>query len=67
VYRWVEPRSWRADQDTVSDIALQAGLNVLVFKVVNQRVDWAGSVWITEADGNPVPGVSVTLDPDGNQ
>jgi WD40 repeat protein/serine/threonine protein kinase len=67
VYRSVEPRSWRADQDTVPNIGLRAGLNVLVFKVVNQRVDWAGSVWITEADGNPVPGVSVTLDPDGNQ
>jgi WD40 repeat protein len=67
VYRSVEPRSWQPDQDRVPGIALQAGLNVLVFKVVNQTVDWAGSVWITDADGNSVPGVSVTLDPDGNR
>ncbi|MEZ5327949.1 MAG: protein kinase [Verrucomicrobiales bacterium] len=67
VYRWVEPRSWQPNQDTVTGIALQAGLNVLVFKVVNEGANWEGSVWITDADGNPVPGVSVTLDPDEDE
>src|SRR5580765_2087204 len=37
-------RSGAADQTTVSGIALKAGLNVLVFKVVNELVDWGGSV-----------------------
>ena len=45
------------------DIALNAGLNVLVFKVVNEIVDWKGSIRFTDAQGNPVKGIKVTLDP----
>ena len=53
-----------ADRDTVPDISLEAGLNVLVFKVVNEFVDWKGSIRFTDAQGNPVKGIQVTLDPD---
>jgi WD40 repeat protein/tRNA A-37 threonylcarbamoyl transferase component Bud32 len=58
------PRSFTADQDTAPDITLKAGLNVLVFKVVNELGDWAGSVRFTDAQGNPVKGIKVTLDPE---
>ena len=33
---------WVADEVTVQDIALNAGLNVLVFKVVNEQFAWQG-------------------------
>ena len=46
------------------DIALNAGLNVLVFKVVNGGGDWKGSIGFTDAQGNPVKGIKVTLDPE---
>ena len=36
------------------------GLNVLVFKVVNETIDWRSSIWFTDAVGEPVPGLSVT-------
>ena len=54
---------WEPERDTVSGIELKAGLNVLVFKVVNERVDWGGSVRITDAAGQVVKGLRVTLDP----
>jgi hypothetical protein len=48
----------------VPDISLEAGLNVLVFKVVNEFVDWKGSIRFTDAQGNPVKGIHVTLNPE---
>jgi hypothetical protein len=48
--------------DTVRDIVLNEGLNVIVFKVVNYY-GWWGSIHLTEADGKPVKGVKVTLTP----
>jgi hypothetical protein len=35
-----------------------------VFKVVNSTLDWQGSILLTDAAGQPVPGITVTLDPD---
>lgn len=52
----------------MTGIELKAGLNVLVFKVVRAERDdkfpWGGSVRFTTADGSPVTGLTVTLDPD---
>jgi WD40 repeat protein/serine/threonine protein kinase len=56
-------RNWMPDQDTVPDIALQEGVNVLVFKVVNEVGGWQGSIRFTDAQGNPVQGIKVTLTP----
>ena len=64
VYRITNPQSLGPDRDTVSGIELKAGLNVLVFKVVNERVDWSGSIRITDATGQPVNGLRMTLDPE---
>ncbi len=66
VYRITDPQTYEADQDTVSGIELKAGLNVLVFKVVNREGAWGGSVRLTDAGGHPVKGISVTLDPGGH-
>jgi hypothetical protein len=63
VYRKTDTPQWEPDRDTVTGIRLKAGVNVLVFKLVNQADEWRGSVRITEADGTPVPGLYFTLDP----
>jgi hypothetical protein len=44
-------------------IRLEAGLNVLVLKVVNLAADWRGSIWLTDTAGQPVEGIHVTLEP----
>jgi len=64
VHKYPVGRGFVADRDTVPDISLNAGLNVLVFKVVNEFVDWKGSIRFTDAQGNPVKGIQVTLNPE---
>jgi WD40 repeat protein len=64
VFRFPGPRTFDAEQDRVPDISLNAGLNVLILKVVNETVDWMASIRFTDAMGNPVKGIKVTLDPE---
>ena len=64
IYQCLGPRAYVADQDQVAGVQLNAGINVLVFKVVNRSSDWVGSVRFTDAAGNPVKGIKVTLDPE---
>lgn len=63
LYQQAEGRSWEPGQDWVTGLALRQGVNVLVFQMVNERRAWLGSVSMTDADGQPVPGLRVTLDP----
>lgn len=49
--------------DTVSDITLNQGVNVVVFKVVNESGGWNGLLRFTDKEGNPVPGLHVRLTP----
>jgi hypothetical protein len=57
-------RSFAPDQEKVPDISLNAGLNVLVFKLMNDSHAAQGSIRLTDAQGNPVAGIQVTSDPD---
>jgi hypothetical protein len=52
---------WNAVE--VTGVELRAGVNVLVFKIVNLLNDWLGSIWLTDAAGQPVKGIRVTLEP----
>ena len=65
VHKYPFGHGFVADQDRVPDITLNAGLNVLVFKVVNETGGWKGSIRFTDAQGDPVKGIKVTLDPEG--
>ena len=64
IYRRGEVRPIQAGEEEVSGVELKAGLNVLVFKVVNERFGWEGSIRFTDAQGNPVKGIKVTLAPE---
>ena len=63
VYRCVQPRIYVRDEDVVSGVKLKAGLNVLVFKLVNDRGDWRASIRFTDAAGQSVKGIRVALTP----
>jgi hypothetical protein len=63
VYKAAVPHGTVAVQETVPGIVLKAGLNVLVFKVVNETQFWKGSIELQDAQENPVKGIKVTLDP----
>jgi hypothetical protein len=62
-YRYTGRRQWTADEDSVEGVDLRDGLNVLVFKVVNEGGGWQGSIWLADAADQPVKGIGVTLDP----
>lgn len=63
VYQNLNAHAWLPDQATIKNIELKAGINVLVFKVINQNGDWQGSIRFTDATGQPVQGLRVTFDP----
>jgi len=63
IYRRAEARGYIPDQDVVTGVELKAGLNVLVFKVVNETGDWQGSIRFADGAGQPVKGIRVTLTP----
>jgi hypothetical protein len=60
-YRGTGQHTYVADQDVVQGVELNAGPNVILFKVVNER---AGSIHFTDTAGQPVKGIRVTLDPE---
>ena len=64
IYRCTIGRFYQPDQDVVAGVELKAGINVLVFKVVNEIYSWTGSVRLTDAAGQPLKGIRVTLDPE---
>jgi serine/threonine protein kinase/WD40 repeat protein len=64
VYKFLGPSSFYGEQDTVTNLTLNAGLNVLVFKVVNETSDWQGGILLADAHGNALKDITVTLHPD---
>ncbi len=62
IYRADNESSYTPDQHVTTGVQLKAGLNVLVFKVVSGQ-GWLGSVRLTDAAGQPLKGLSVTLHP----
>jgi hypothetical protein len=57
-----QARALEKDQDT-ADVALEKGVNVLVFKVINEKIDWSGCARFTDANGNPVKDLKITTAP----
>ena len=64
VFRQPKGRPWKLDEDEVKPIALRKGSNVLVFKVVNEKGFWEGSLHLVGADGRPAEGLRFGLEPE---
>jgi hypothetical protein len=64
VYRSETIRPWVPDHDEVKGLQLNAGINVLVFKIVNGPENWRGSVRLADAAGSPLTGIELTLNPE---
>jgi len=58
-----EARATDKDQDSTPNITLAKGVNTIVFKIVNEKIDWSGCLRFTDKDGNPVKNIKVTLKP----
>ncbi len=57
------PRPIEKDQDTAGNVTLDKGTNVIVFKIVNEKMDWGGCLRFTDKSDNPVKNVAVKLAP----
>jgi hypothetical protein len=64
VYRCRDARKYVPDQDVVTTgVELKKGINVIVFKVVNEQDLPRASLRFTDAAGQPLKGIRVTLTP----
>jgi hypothetical protein len=59
-----EPRGLDQDSDIARNVTLNKGVNVVVFKVVNEGgQDWQGCLRFTEANGKAVTNLVLQLEP----
>jgi WD40 repeat protein len=63
IYRCGSARALHEDTDTVDDIILQPGVNVLVFKVLNESSEWKGCLRLVDRTGLPAQDIEVRLTP----
>jgi hypothetical protein len=59
VFKYTDERSAEKDQDTI-DVSLQKGVNVLVAKVVNVKVDWSFCVRFTDKKDKPLTNIKAS-------
>jgi hypothetical protein len=62
VFRQDQSRALMRDQD-IAVVTLNRGVNVLVFKVINEKLDWSGCARFTDRDGNVLRDLQVTTTP----
>ena len=59
-----EPRALDQDSDTARDVTLNKGINVVVFKIINEGgSDWQGCLRFTDASDKPVTKIGIRLEP----
>ena len=63
VFKNEQVRPADKDQDSTPNVALDKGVNTIVFKIVNERLAWKGCLRFTDKDGKPIKNVEVRLKP----
>ncbi len=63
VVKFTETRTLDPDTDKAANLTLKAGVNVVVFKVINENNNWQGCLRFTDAAGKPLVGLTVKLAP----
>jgi hypothetical protein len=63
VIKFAETRGIEQDSDKAPGVALTKGVNVVVFKVINQKNDWAAALRFLDKDGKAVTGLTVKSAP----
>jgi hypothetical protein len=62
IYLFSEPRPLMLDADK-GKVTLRKGLNVIVFKVINEQNAWQGAMRLLDKSGAPLKDVKVKLSP----
>jgi hypothetical protein len=62
IYAYTDARPLEIDGDK-GRITLKKGLNVIVFKIINEQNNWQGSMRLTDEDGAPLKGIQLKRSP----
>lgn len=63
VFKFTETRTIDKDSDKVDKIDLKKGVNVIVFKLINEQNDWQGALRFLDKDDKPVTNLKVQTKP----
>jgi hypothetical protein len=63
VLKNTENRGLEKDQDTSEPVEFKQGVNVIVFKVINEKADFSGCLRLVDKSEKPIAGLKVTLKP----
>ena len=61
--KFEDTRTLEKDQNSADNVTLTKGVNVVVFKVVNEKNNWQGCLRFTDKAGAPLKNVKVALAP----
>lgn len=64
IYAFTEARPLELDADK-GRVTLNKGVNVVVFKVINEQNSWQGAMRFLDKSGAPVKDLKIRLSPDG--
>ena len=62
IYAFTEARILELDADK-GRVTLKKGVNVIVFKVINEQNSWQGAMRLTDKAGAPLKGIKIKLSP----
>jgi hypothetical protein len=65
IYAFNEPRTLMLDADK-GKVTLKKGLNVIVFKVINELNSWQGAMRLLDKTGSPLKGIQIKLTPESS-
>lgn len=63
VVKFSDTRTLDPDTEKAANLTLKAGVNVVVFKVINENNNWQGCLRFTDAAGKNLPGLTLKLAP----
>ena len=62
IYVFGEPRTLMLDADK-GKVTLKKGLNVVVFKIINEQGNWQGAMRLLDKGGAPLKDIKIKLSP----
>lgn len=62
IYVWSEPRTLMLDSEK-GRVTLKKGINVIVFKVINEQGNWQGAMRFLDKSGAPLKDLKIRLSP----
>ncbi|MBM3835410.1 MAG: hypothetical protein FJ403_19465 [Verrucomicrobia bacterium] len=62
IYVWSDPRGLVLDSEK-GRVTLKKGINVIVFKIINEQGNWQGAMRLLDKDGAPLKDIKIKLSP----